>query len=147
MTPLWLLRLVCNLKCQTYSHSCFRIWELLLCLNRNWVYTREQYTSHVKQFTEKKRRDSSAYSRCSAEIQSGPGALFKGSFLTRHLYSSTDLLHHNHHSPCAQSIRFSWPKRCHSLTLSQCFPNCVPLKRLKCAAKILCFDKTLCCKS
>jgi len=27
----------------------------------------------------KKRRDSSAYSRYSAEIQSGPGALFKGS--------------------------------------------------------------------
>jgi len=36
--------------------------------------------AHVKQFTEKKCRDSSAYSRCSAEIQSGPGALFKGSF-------------------------------------------------------------------
>jgi len=28
----------------------------------------------------KKRRDSPAYSKCSAEIQSGPGALFKGSF-------------------------------------------------------------------
>jgi len=36
--------------------------------------------THVKQFTEKKRRDSSAYSRCSAEIQSGPGDLLKGSF-------------------------------------------------------------------
>jgi len=37
--------------------------------------------------------------------------------------------------------------------VSQCFPNCVPrhtgvpLKKLKCAAKVLCFDKTLCCKS
>jgi len=36
--------------------------------------------------------------------------------------------------------------------LKQCFPNCVPrhtgvpLKRLKCAAKVLCFHKTLCCK-
>jgi len=34
-------------------------------------------------------------------------------------------------------------------TLKQCFPNCVPrhigvpLKKLKCAAKVLCFDKTL----
>ena len=27
-------------------------------------------------------------------------------------------LHHNHHSPCAQSTRFPWPKRYHSLTLS-----------------------------
>ena len=39
--PLWLLPLVCNLMCLTYSHSCFWIWELLLCFNRNWVYTRE----------------------------------------------------------------------------------------------------------
>jgi len=30
--------------------------------------------------------------------------------------------------------------------LDQCFPNCVPLKRMKCAAKVLCFNKTLCCK-
>jgi len=29
----------------------------------------------------KKRRDSSAYSRYSAEIQSGPGALFKGNIV------------------------------------------------------------------
>ena len=34
--------------------------------------------------------------------------------------------------------------------LVQCFPNCVPrhtgvqLKKLKCAAKVLCFDKTFC---
>jgi len=33
------------------------------------------------------------------------------------MISSTHWLHHNHHSPCAQSIRFSWPKRYHSLTL------------------------------
>jgi len=44
LQPWWLLRLVCNLKCQTYSHSCFYIRELMLSLNRNWVYTREQYT-------------------------------------------------------------------------------------------------------
>jgi len=36
--------------------------------------------TYVKQFTEKKRRVSSAYSRRSAEIQSGPGALFKCCF-------------------------------------------------------------------
>ena len=29
-------------------------------------------------------------------------------------------------------------------TLAQCFPNCVPLKRLKWAAIVLCFDKTFC---
>jgi len=36
----------------------------------------------------------------------------------RPAYSSADWLHHNHHSPCPQSIRFPWPKRYHSLTLS-----------------------------
>jgi len=36
--------------------------------------------THVKQFTEKKRRVSSAYSRCSAEIQSGPGAFLRAAF-------------------------------------------------------------------
>ena len=36
--------------------------------------------THIKQLTAKKRRDSSAYSKCPAEIQSGLGALFKGSF-------------------------------------------------------------------
>ena len=30
------------------------------------------------------------------------------------------------------------------LESSLCFPNCVPLKRLKCAANVLCFDKTFC---
>ena len=33
------------------------------------------------------------------------------------LISSTDWLNHNHHSPCAQSIRISWTKRYLSLTL------------------------------
>jgi len=28
--------------------------------------------------------------------------------------------------------------------LDQCFPNCVPLKKLKCVAKILCFDEIFC---
>jgi len=36
--------------------------------------------THIKHFIEKKLRDSPAYSKCSAEIQSGPGALFQGSF-------------------------------------------------------------------
>ena len=36
---------------------------------------------------------------------------------TDHHYSNTDRLHHNHYSPCAQSIRFSWRKTYHSLTL------------------------------
>jgi len=42
----------------------------------------------------------------------------------RPAYSSGDLLHHNHHS-CAQSIRFSWPKRYHSLTPSHKFTSYV----------------------
>jgi len=33
------------------------------------------------------------------------------------MISSTDWLYHNHHSSCAQSIRFSWTQRYHSFTL------------------------------
>ena len=41
---------------------------------------------------------------------------------------------------CAQSCMVT---KVNSQVLEQCFPNCVPLKKLKCAAKVLYFDKTL----
>jgi len=36
----WQLPQVCNLLPQSYSHSCFYMWELLLCLSKNWVQNR-----------------------------------------------------------------------------------------------------------
>jgi len=45
--------------------------------------------AHIKQFTEKK-TDSPAYSKCSAEIQSAPGALFKGSFWRSDVSETTE---------------------------------------------------------
>jgi len=36
--------------------------------------------AHIKQYTEKERRDSPAYSNSSAEIKSGSGGLFKAAF-------------------------------------------------------------------
>ena len=52
LTPLWLLPQVCNLMCQTYSHPCFCMCELLLCLTG--IGYIPVNNAHVKQFTEKK---------------------------------------------------------------------------------------------
>jgi len=55
LTPLWPVPQVCNLMCQTYSHSCLCIWELLLCFKQElgiYPWTMRTLNSLLRKNTE-----------------------------------------------------------------------------------------------